>query len=159
LAELSTLRTTVLPVIIGNQEAILTATDLLLAKHQKTHPLLATRVAVRREVFVSAPTDGVDTIARQQWMNSTPGWVGVCQRRTTKYLITPGPQHRKFSNAVDNIIEHRHETFFHWRFFRCGFYVSRQYLYESILPSLRISPIIGSFEQYDAMFQESSILE
>jgi hypothetical protein len=146
-------------VMIGNQEAILMATNLLLDKHQEMQCLLATRVAVCHEMFVSAPTGGVDTITRQQWIKSRLGWLGIRQRRTTKYLSIPGPRQRKFGHAAENVIEDRHETFLYWQFFGYGFHVSRQYPYGSILPSLRVYPVIKDFKRYEYMMQKSSVVE
>jgi hypothetical protein len=143
-----------------NQKTIIAATNLILAKQQEMHSWITTKVANRHEVSLSsAPTSIVHTITRQEWIRSRLSWLGVRQRRTTRYLSIPTSRQKSSGHTPNNIIEDRHDVILSWPFFAYGFHVDWQWSYGSILPSLRVYPIIKDFRPYEYMMQKSSIAE
>jgi hypothetical protein len=145
---------------IENQNTIIAATNLILAKQQEMHSWITTKLANGHEVSLSsAPTSVVDTITRQEWTRSRLSWLGVRQRRTTRYLSIPTPRQKSSGHTPSKIIEDCLETFLSWPFLAYGIYVNRRWPYGSILPSLRVYPIINDFKPYEGMMQKSSITE
>jgi hypothetical protein len=143
-----------------NQESILAATSLILAQQQEMRSLIKTRVVTHREASTSSAATGVvETITRQEWTKPRLRWLGIRCRRTITHVRIPGQRRGRLGNAANTIIDDREEIFFHWQFFGCEFYVSRQYPYGSVVPSLRIFPIVESFRQHEDMFQKASVTE
>jgi hypothetical protein len=87
-------------------------------------------------------------ISRQDWIQSPLHWLGIRRRRTTRYLIITAAGVKQTSANRTQTISEIYEIFVIWQLLGYGFHCRREYPFGSILPSLRVYPIVNRLWQY-----------
>ena len=85
--------------------------------------------------------------------------LGVRQRRTTRYVCFPrNQQGRKLSGYHKEIISEENEYIIDWNLLGRGIRWSRGQIYNGIMPSLRVYPVIPWFsEEIEDLFREGNL--
>jgi hypothetical protein len=113
-----------------------------------------------QDVSLPIPGPCTNTKTYHEWMRTPLGWAFIRRKRTIKYIREANSRSNPHEREQGLVISKSYETAISFGFLGYGCRWSKHYPYGSILPSLRVYPVVKNLDQdYDLLIARGSIQE
>lgn len=153
------IRTTVLPVMLVNQEAILASTVSQQELKGATPPLVSSDTEIGSHIppYISRCT--MVTQTRRFWPMPRLPLVDIRQRRTVKYTSIPEQGIGRPAYVAEDVVSESQEVFVESQLLGYGYHWRQESRHKSILPSLRSYPVVDNIRKYSDLVCYGSVGE
>jgi hypothetical protein len=114
---------------------------------------------VHQDTFLSALNPCTKTKTYYKWTTSPLGWAVIRRKRTIKYMREDNSRSKPQEAEDDLIILESYETSVSFEVLGFGCRWGQQYPYGSIIPSLRVYPVVQRLHKHYHLIASGSIKE